>query len=147
MKQRAKEIQGSRTTQWCWRSYRDQRPHTVVLNASADRALFPFSFFFFPFFFLLFFFFLFFFFLLFFDASHSISFFHEESCLLLAQPEGTAPCPVDITTRARGRSWGPLDLEATLVAQGQAPLLTRRRAALAGETVIITCVLELTFFL
>ena len=39
VKQRAKEIQGTRTTQWCWRSYREQRPHTVVLKASADHAV------------------------------------------------------------------------------------------------------------
>ena len=39
VKQRAKETQGTRTTQWCWRSYREQRPHTVVLKASADRAV------------------------------------------------------------------------------------------------------------
>ena len=36
VKQRAKEIQGSRTTQWCWRSYREQRPHKVVLKALAE---------------------------------------------------------------------------------------------------------------
>ena len=35
VKQRAKETQGSRTTQWCWRSYREQRPHTVALKAPA----------------------------------------------------------------------------------------------------------------
>ena len=39
VKQRAKEMQGSRTTQWCWRSYLEQRPHTVVLKASADHAV------------------------------------------------------------------------------------------------------------
>ena len=39
VKQSAKETQGSRTTQWCWRSYRKQRPHTVVLKASADHAV------------------------------------------------------------------------------------------------------------
>ena len=39
VKQRAKETQGSRTTQWCWRSYREQRPHTAVLKASADHAV------------------------------------------------------------------------------------------------------------
>ena len=39
VKQRAKETQGSRTTQWCWRSYREQRPHTVVLKASVDHAV------------------------------------------------------------------------------------------------------------
>ena len=34
-----KKTQGSRTTQWCWRSYREQRPHTVVLKASADHTV------------------------------------------------------------------------------------------------------------
>ena len=37
--QRAKETQGSRATQWCWRSYREQRPRTEVLKASADHAV------------------------------------------------------------------------------------------------------------
>ena len=32
VKQRAKETQETRTTQWCWRFYREQRPHTVVLR-------------------------------------------------------------------------------------------------------------------
>ena len=36
VKQRAKETQ---TTHWCWRSYREQCPHTVVLKASADHAV------------------------------------------------------------------------------------------------------------
>ena len=31
--------EGSRTTQWCWRSYHEQRPHTVVLKASADHTV------------------------------------------------------------------------------------------------------------
>ena len=39
VKQRAKEIQRSRTTHWCWRSYSEQRPHTVVLKGSADHAV------------------------------------------------------------------------------------------------------------
>ena len=26
----SKETQGSRTTQWCWRSYREQRPHRTM---------------------------------------------------------------------------------------------------------------------
>ena len=37
VKQRAKETQRSRTTQWCWRSYREQRPHAVAEFQRPDR--------------------------------------------------------------------------------------------------------------
>ena len=39
VKQRAKWTQGSRSTQWCWRSHRERRPHAVALKSSVDHAV------------------------------------------------------------------------------------------------------------